>query len=79
MKLDVKKIAQELYGLINYGELRRKIVTRSEYIYPKLNELIYRGSVIIRMKGKTIRIRTPACRALRMLNQVDGNSTSFLR
>lgn len=38
----------------------------------KLNELIYRGTVQIRVKGKTIRIKTPMCRALRKLNELDG-------
>lgn len=37
----------------------------------KLNELIYRGTVQIRVKAKTIRIKTPMCRALRKLNQLD--------
>lgn len=70
--IDVKKLAQELYGLINYGELRRKIGSVSEKTCMKLNELIYRGSVAIRTKGKTVRIKTPMCRALRKLNQLDG-------
>ncbi|KAF5300007.1 hypothetical protein FQR65_LT09263 [Abscondita terminalis] len=68
---DIKKLAQELYGLINYGELRKKIGSVSEKTCMKLNELIYRGSVPIRFKGKTIRIKTPMCRALRKLNQLD--------
>ncbi|KAF2896063.1 hypothetical protein ILUMI_10107 [Ignelater luminosus] len=69
---DVKKLAQELYGLINYGELRKKIGSVSEKTCMKLNELIYRGAVAIRTKGKTVRIKTPMCRALRKLNQLDG-------
>lgn len=76
---DVKKIPQELYGLINYGELRKKITFISEKTCVKLNELIYRGSVAIRVKGKTIRIRTPMCRALRKLNQLDGMFYSITR
>lgn len=71
--LDIKKIAQELYALINYGELRKKAGSVSEKTCMKLNELIYRGTVAIRVKGKTIRIKTPMCRALRKLNQLDGN------
>ncbi|KAK4887661.1 hypothetical protein RN001_003932 [Aquatica leii] len=70
---DIKKLAQELYGLINYGELRKKIGSVSEKTCMKLNELIYRGSVSIRFKGKTIRVKTPMCRALRKLNQLDEN------
>ncbi|XP_022914543.1 protein cramped [Onthophagus taurus] len=68
---EVKKVAQELYGLINYGELRKKLLFVSEKACMKLNELIYRGSVAIRTRGKTIRVRTPICRALRILNQLD--------
>ncbi|KAK9752240.1 hypothetical protein QE152_g4340 [Popillia japonica] len=68
---EVKKIAQELYGLINYGELRKKLSIISEKTCIKLNELIYRGTVAIRVKGKTIRIKTPMCKALRNLNQLD--------
>lgn len=70
--VDIKKIAQELYALINYGEMRKKIGAVSEKNCIKLNELIYTGSVAIRRRGKTIRIRTPMCRALRKLNQLDG-------
>ncbi|XP_018327452.1 protein cramped [Agrilus planipennis] len=67
----IKKIAQELYGLINYGELRRKVGSVSEKIRMKLNELMYRGNVAIRCRGKTVRVKTPLCRALRRLNQLD--------
>ena len=63
---------QELYALINYGEMRRKMPFMHEKAFQKLKELVYRGSVTIREKGKTIRIRTPSCRALRKLNQLEG-------
>nr|CAD7434740.1 unnamed protein product [Timema monikensis] len=68
----MKKATQELYSLINYGEMRRKIGPITEKLCLKLNELVYRGSVQIRLKGKTIRIKTPMCRILRKLNQLDG-------
>ncbi|KAJ8981313.1 hypothetical protein NQ317_015446 [Molorchus minor] len=51
----LKKVVQELYGLINYGELRKKIGSVSEKSLLKLNELIYKGSTI----------------ALRRINQLD--------
>lgn len=70
--VDIKKIAQELYALINYGELRKKIGSVSEKNCMKLNELIYTGSLAVRRRGKTIRIRTPMCRALRKLNRLRG-------
>ncbi|CAH0560200.1 unnamed protein product [Brassicogethes aeneus] len=67
----IKKVVQELYGLINYGELRKRIGSVSGKTCMKLNELIYSGSIVHRIKGKNIRIKTPMCRALRRLNQLD--------
>ncbi|XP_012279767.1 protein cramped isoform X1 [Orussus abietinus] len=68
---DVKKASQELYGLINYGELRRKLPRIHEKVHLKLNELVYWGSTQVRLRGKTMRIKTPICRALRKLNQLE--------
>ncbi|XP_076753960.1 cramped chromatin regulator [Xylocopa sonorina] len=68
---DVKKTSQELYGLINYGELRRKLPRIYEKVHLKLNELVYWGSTQVRLRGKTMRIKTPICRALRKLNQLE--------
>uniref|UniRef100_A0A1B0DM91 SANT domain-containing protein n=1 Tax=Phlebotomus papatasi TaxID=29031 RepID=A0A1B0DM91_PHLPP len=68
---DVRKYAQELYALINYGEMRRKLIFVNEKACMKLRELVYRGYVTIREKGKNIRIKTPSCRALRKLNQLE--------
>ena len=48
---DLKKVVQELYGLINYGELRKKLKCVKEKTYVKLNELIYRGTVKIQLKS----------------------------
>ncbi|CAG9571996.1 unnamed protein product [Danaus chrysippus] len=67
---NVKKVAQELYALINYGELRRKLVSVNEKICARLGEMVRGGSIAVRTKGKTIRVRTPMCRALRRLNQI---------
>ncbi|XP_043249274.1 protein cramped [Colletes gigas] len=68
---DVKKTSQELYCLINYGELRRKLPRIHEKIQLKLNELVYWGYTQVRLRGKTMRIKTPICRALRKLNQLE--------
>lgn len=68
----MKKTTQELYGLINYGELRRKLPRIHEKVHLRLNELIYWGSTQVRLRGKTMRIKTPICRALRKLNQLEG-------
>lgn len=69
---EVKKAVREQYGLINFGEFRKKIGFVSEKNSVKLNELIYSGNTQVRIKGKTIRIKTPVCRALRKLNQLQG-------
>ncbi|KAK7073495.1 chromatin binding, partial [Halocaridina rubra] len=68
----VKKATQELYGLINFGELRKKIGgTLDERKGQKLQELIRKGSTSVRVKGKSVRVRTPICRALKKLNQIE--------
>ncbi|XP_065207198.1 protein cramped isoform X2 [Planococcus citri] len=67
---EVKKAVREQYGLINFGEFRKKVGFVSEKNSVKLNELIYSGSTQVRIKGKTLRIKTPVCRALRKLNQL---------
>lgn len=69
---EMKKVVREQYGLINFGEFRRKIGFLSEKNAVKLNELIYNGNTQVRVKGKTIRIKTPVCRALRKINQLQG-------
>lgn len=75
---DVKKLAQELYTLINFGEMKKKLVMSSEKSFLKLRDLVYRGSVTIRVKGKNIKIKTPSCRALKKLNQLEGNYEDIL-
>ncbi|XP_075545687.1 cramped chromatin regulator isoform X1 [Dermacentor variabilis] len=69
---DVKKQTQELYGLINYAELRKKY---SACINQKsgqlLTELVLTGSTMVKIRGKRIRIKTPVCRALKKINNVD--------
>ncbi|XP_008192098.1 protein cramped isoform X2 [Tribolium castaneum] len=67
----IPKNVQELYTLINFGEMRRKLGSISKKNCSKLNDLIANGSVPLRLKGKTVRVKTPMCRALRRLNQLD--------
>lgn len=50
----------------------------SEKTCVKLNELIYNGTVALRRQGKTVRVKTPMCKALRRLNQLDGMYFFFL-
>ncbi|XP_017054823.1 protein cramped [Drosophila ficusphila] len=70
---ELKKLAQELYTLINYGEMRRKLQFLTEKHFMKLKQLVYQGQITVRCKGKNIRIKTPSCKALRRLNQLDDS------
>ena len=38
----------------------------------KLNELITFGSTSVRVKGKTYRIKTPSCKALKRIHDREG-------
>ncbi|GFR32674.1 protein cramped-like [Trichonephila clavata] len=67
----IRKQTQELYGLINYAELRKKIGgCLNEKNRQKLNELVFSGVTTVKHKGKKLRIKTPVCRALKKLNNV---------
>ncbi|EEC03105.1 conserved hypothetical protein [Ixodes scapularis] len=69
---DVKKQTQELYGLINYAELRKKYsASINEKNGQLLTELVLTGSTVVKIRGKRIRIKTPLCRALKKLNNVE--------
>ncbi|XP_076343718.1 cramped chromatin regulator [Tachypleus tridentatus] len=69
---DVKKQTQELYGLINYAELRKKIGgCLNEKNRQRLNDLILNGVTFVKFKGKKLRIKTPVCRALKRINNVE--------
>ncbi|XP_021954461.1 protein cramped-like [Folsomia candida] len=67
----MKKANQELYGLINYGELRKKQRILNSKTATKLCELVENGITSIKFRGKTCRIKTPVCRALKRLNGLD--------
>lgn len=68
----MQKVVQELYGLINYGELKRRIGFCNDKNWSKLYEMIYHGSTKVRSKGKLWKVKTPHCRALRKLNCLEG-------
>ncbi|CAB3362922.1 Hypothetical predicted protein [Cloeon dipterum] len=72
-KSDLGKVNLELFALINYGELRKRLgrSVLDKNLHVKLQELIFDGTTQIKLKGKTIRIKTPPCRALRRLGQMD--------
>ncbi|CAG7721136.1 unnamed protein product [Allacma fusca] len=67
---DMKKAFQELYGLVNYGELRKKQRALNGKTAAKLLELVEKGSTTIKVKGKTLRIKTPVCQALKKINNL---------
>ena len=70
---NLKKSSRELYALINYGELRKKVGnTLDAKKGGKLEELVFNGHTTVRCKGKSIRLRTPTCPALKRLS-FDGN------
>ncbi|XP_051878023.1 protein cramped-like isoform X2 [Pristis pectinata] len=71
----LKKSSQELYGLICYGELRKKIGgCMDDKNAAKLNELIQAGATTVRYKGRNLRIKAPMCRALKKLCDPEGIS-----
>uniref|UniRef100_K1QWZ4 Protein cramped-like protein n=1 Tax=Magallana gigas TaxID=29159 RepID=K1QWZ4_MAGGI len=73
---EVKKEIQELYGLINYGVLRKKIKgVLNEKVGAKLNDLVYTGCTAVKVRGKNVRIKTPMCNALKKLNNIDDNKS----
>lgn len=70
-----KKSSQELYGLICYAELRKKVGgLMDDKNVAKLNELIQQGATTVRSKGRNLKIKAPMCRALKKLCDPDGVS-----
>ncbi|KAK7939722.1 hypothetical protein WMY93_003048 [Mugilogobius chulae] len=71
----LKKSSQELYGLICYAELRKKVGgMMDDKNVTKLNELIQQGATTVRSKGRNLRIKAPMCRALKKLCDPEGVS-----
>lgn len=75
--VEMQKVVQELYGLINYGELKRRVGFCNDKNWSKLYEMIYHGSTKVRSKGKLWKVKTPHCRALRKLNCLEGIIFSY--
>lgn len=76
-KLDerVEKVVQELYLLINYGEIWKRLGFKLKFRFDKgtkklLDELVHQGHTTLRFKNKNIRLRTPSCKALKKLNEI---------
>ncbi len=67
---DLKNNSKELSGLINYGELWRKIGGTLDDKWgskygTKLDDMVQKGTATVKIKGKTLRLKTPVCRALK--------------
>ena len=67
----MKRANQELYGLVNYGELRKRQRVLNVKNAAKLMELMEKGMTTIKVRGKTFRIKTPVCRAIKRMNLLD--------
>ena len=66
----LKKSSKELYGLINFGELRKRLGSQlDDKTGVKLRELVFKGHTTVKIKGKSHRLRTPTCAALRRLSE----------
>ncbi|CAD5122469.1 DgyrCDS10893 [Dimorphilus gyrociliatus] len=72
---DVNCKAVELYGMINYGEFKRRVGYLNKKNAFKFNELVQQGSCNVKNvrkgKGCFLRIKTPTCKALRNLHKQD--------
>ena len=67
---NLKKSSRELYALINFGELRKRLGSQlDDKTGVKLRELIFKGHTTVRIKGKSHRLRTPTCQALKKLSE----------
>ncbi|KPM02800.1 hypothetical protein QR98_0012220 [Sarcoptes scabiei] len=68
---EIDKSILEIYGLINYGEIWKKFGTKLDNklgIY--LQQLVDHGSTVVKMKGKSVRMRTPICNALKKIHKI---------
>ncbi len=74
----LKKSSKELYGLINFGELRKRLGSSlDDKTGVKLRELIFKGHTTVKIKGKTHRLRTPTCVALKKLTETIRLDSDF--
>lgn len=75
----VDKGVQELYGLINYGEIWKRFGAKVDSklgVY--LQQLVDYGHTVFKVKGKTVRVKTPICNALKRIHNLKCNLNSNL-
>ena len=71
----IEKVNQELYLLINYGEIWKKHGKFKSFKFNDktrklLEQLVSQGSTTIRFRNKNVRLRTPPCKALKKINEI---------
>ena len=58
----VRKKYMEILALVNYGEILRKTERDiNKRTAENLNEMIYKGSTVMKMPGRVVRVKTPLC------------------
>ena len=58
----VRKKYMEILALVNYGEILRKTEREiTKRTAENLNEMIYKGSTVMKMPGRVVRVKTPMC------------------
>ncbi|RWS23711.1 hypothetical protein B4U80_03335 [Leptotrombidium deliense] len=74
---DIFQQTKELYGLINYGEIWKKFGSKFDSkIKTYLNELVFNGQTIAKVKGKNVKLKTPVCKALKRIHKLEDSKTS---
>lgn len=77
---DIEKVTQELYLLINYGEIWKKFGFKFDERTKKLlDDLVHNGYTTYRFRNKNVRLRTPSCKALKKINQLGTDNDKFLK
>ncbi|XP_054168609.1 protein cramped-like [Oppia nitens] len=73
----VDKNIQEIYGLINYGEIWKKFGTKYDNkLTLNLQQLVNFGHTTFKVKGKNLRVKTPICNALKKIHKINvANNT----
>ena len=70
--LKIKKSCCELYGLCNYGVLRKKTGSQLDDKFgANLQQLVFEGHTTVRVRGRMHRLKTPTCAALKKMKDLE--------
>ena len=70
--LKIKKSCCELYGLCNYGVLRKKTGSQLDDKFgANLQQLVFEGHTTVRVRGRMYRLKTPTCAALKKMKDLE--------